>query len=40
MRKPLIILCVLFLAIPLLGQHRTGNIHGIVTDEEGSPLPV
>ncbi len=39
MRKPLIILCVLFLAVPLLAQHRTGNIHGIITDEEGNLLP-
>jgi hypothetical protein len=30
---------VLFLAAPLLAQHRTGNIHGIVVDEEGNPLP-
>jgi hypothetical protein len=30
---------VLFLAAPLLAQHRTGNIYGTVTDEEGNPLP-
>ena len=39
MRKALILLCVLFLAAPLLAQHRTGNIYGTVTDEEGNPLP-
>jgi len=39
MRKGLILLCVLFLAAPLLAQHRTGNIYGVVQDEEGNPLP-
>jgi len=39
MRKALILLCVLFLAAPLLSQARTGNIYGVVQDEEGNPLP-
>ncbi|MBD3413077.1 MAG: hypothetical protein GF421_01430, partial [Candidatus Aminicenantes bacterium] len=39
MRKITIVLCMLFLALPLASQERTGDIYGTVTDTEGNPLP-
>lgn len=39
MRKLLILLSVLLLAFPVIGQERSGNIYGKVIDEEGVSLP-
>jgi hypothetical protein len=39
MRKFFSILCVLFLAAPLVAQVSTGNIVGTVVDEDGNPIP-
>jgi hypothetical protein len=39
MRKSLIFLCMVLLAIPLAAQQRTGNIFGRVVDDQGNPLP-
>ncbi len=39
MRKSLILLFVLLLAVSLTAQIRTGNISGKVVDPEGNPLP-
>jgi len=39
MKKALMALGILFLAISLQAQLRTGNIYGTVVDTEGNPLP-
>ncbi len=39
MRKTLITLCVLLLAVSAFAQQRTGNIYGKVVDPEGNALP-
>jgi hypothetical protein len=39
MKKFLVVLSMLLLAVTLTAQVRTGNIYGKVTDTEGNPLP-
>jgi hypothetical protein len=39
MRRALSILFALLLVAPLFAQERTGNLFGLVTDQEGNPLP-
>ena len=39
MKKTLIILAVLAMAVGLTAQVRTGNIYGKITDSENNPLP-
>jgi hypothetical protein len=39
MRKFLIVLSLMLLAVTLTAQVRTGNIYGKITDAEGNPLP-
>ena len=38
-RKALIALCVLILAVSVAAQQRTGNIRGKIVDPDGNPLP-
>ncbi len=39
MRKFLVVLSLLLLAVTVSAQVRTGNIYGKITDSEGNPLP-
>lgn len=39
MRKFLVVLSVLLMAVTVSAQVRTGNIYGKITDTEGNPLP-
>lgn len=39
MRKALTVLCIFLFTVPLLAQHRTGNIYGQIFDEEGNAIP-